>query len=111
MITMTTLNEEPDIPVAELDLHLVGDLLTRLPATAAMMRHASVQSTLDYILEDPEEPEQAFVRDILTLPLPEVLDKWYGGHLYATALGTALVAAAMKPGEVRPSSPLAEPRP
>jgi hypothetical protein len=105
---MSTDEGSPVPPVADLDLRLVGDLLTRLPATAAMMRHASVQSTLGYIAGDPEEPEQEFVRDILTLPLAEVLDKWYGGHLYAAALGSALVAAAMKPGGVRSSSPLAE---
>jgi hypothetical protein len=104
---MTTPETRSEAPAADLDTHLVGELLVRLPAVTAMMRHASVQSTLGYVMEDPEEPEQAFVRDILTLSQAQMVEKWYGGHLYATALGTALTAAALEPGGVRPSSPMA----
>ena len=94
-------------PVVNLDMNLVGELLARLPAVTAMMRHESIKSTLGYIVADPEEPEQAFVRDMLTEPLGFILDKWYGGRWNAASLGSALTAAAMEPGGVRPSSPLA----
>lgn len=94
-------------PVVGLDMNLVGEILARLPAVAAMLRHESLKSTLGYVCADPEEPEQAFVRDILTEPLSVVIDKWYGGHRNAAKLGSGLAAAAMEPGGVRPSSPLA----
>jgi hypothetical protein len=99
--------EFPEVPVENLNMELVGELLARLPAVAAQLRHTSVQSTLGYIGEDPQEPEMAFVRDMLTRPLAEIVAKWYGGHRHAAALGAALTASAMEPGGIRPSSPLA----
>ena len=87
----------PEAAVTELDFARIGDLLTRLPAVAVMMRHTSVQSTLGYVCADPEEPEQAFVRDILTEPLSTVIEKWYGGDFHAAGLGAMLAASVLTP--------------
>lgn len=101
------MNTEPaEAAVLDLDTTLIGELLTRLPAIAAQLRHGGLVSTLSYIAAGDEEPEVAFIRDVLSRPLAEVIDEWYGGHLNAAALGAALTASAIRDG-VRPSSPLA----
>lgn len=87
--------------IENLDTTRVGEILMRLPATAAMLRHASLQSTLGYVCEDPEPPEQEFVRDVLTMRVSEIVEKWYGGHDHATAIASALVASAI-PRDGRP---------
>jgi hypothetical protein len=85
------MTDVPDAPVAELDLRRIGEILTKLPAVAAYLRHESVTGTLDYVWRDASIPEREFIRDILTEPLDVVLDRWYGGHLHATTLAAGVM--------------------
>ena len=80
------MTEVPDAPVADLDNRRVGEMLMKLPAVAAYLRHESIEGTLEYIWADAADPEREFVRDILTQPLGVLLDKWYGGRFHATEL-------------------------
>ena len=75
-----------DAPVTELDTRRIGEVLAKLPAVAAALRHASLDMALYYVWQDPAEPEIEFVRDMLTEPLEVVLDKWYGGRFHASEL-------------------------
>lgn len=83
-----------EAPLIEgLDPARVGEALMRLPAAAAMLRHANLQSALGYVAEG--DPEQEYVRDVLTLTVKEVITKWHGGQLAATGMATSLVADAI----------------
>lgn len=81
--------------IETLDTTLVGEILMRLPAVSAMLRHTSLRSTLGYVCGDPESPEQEFVRDVLTKDTGEMVEKWYGGQKHATAIASVLVASAI----------------
>ena len=46
------MNTEPaEAAVLDLDTTLIGELLTRLPAIAAQLRHGGLVSTLSYIVD------------------------------------------------------------
>jgi hypothetical protein len=62
-------------PVTGLNWKRVGEVLTKLPTAAAYLRHASLQGTLEYVWDTPGGREAEFVRDILSKPLDDVLDK------------------------------------
>ena len=78
-------------PVTELDWKRVGEVLTKLPTVAAYLRHASLQGTLEYVWPTSDGRETEFVRDILTKPLDDVLDKWYGGRFNASGLAAGIM--------------------
>jgi hypothetical protein len=82
-----------DAPVTKLDPRRVGEILIRLPAVAAALRHDSVQSTLGYShpLSEDGDPELEFVRAILAEDLDEVHQEWYGGSLNASRMAADLM--------------------
>jgi len=92
-----TQRSTPEPAFMELDFAAIGDMLVRLPAISAMLRHTNLGSTLDYISAEvgPHEREMEFVRDVLTMKTADVCEKWYGGREHAARLAGALVDYAM----------------
>ena len=90
------MTDVPDAPVADLDNRRVGEMLMKLPAVAAYLRHESVQSTLGYVWPISDGRESEFIRDLFTKPLGAVLDKWYGGRFHAAELAAGVMNAALK---------------
>ena len=82
--------------VADLDMSRVGEMVARLPAIAASLRHKSVKGTLTYVHALPGDLEAQFVRDFLTLPLDALLDKWYGGRLHAAELAAGVMDSVLQ---------------
>jgi hypothetical protein len=89
------MTDVPDAPVADLDSRRVGEMLIKLPAVAAYLRHESVQSTLGYVWPISGR-EAEFIRDLFTKPLAVVLDKWYGGELHAGRLAAGVMDSVLK---------------
>jgi hypothetical protein len=90
------MTEIPDAPVTDLDTRRIGEMLARLPAIAASLRHKSVKGTLTYVHAIPGDPESQFVRDFLTLPLDALLDKWYGGRFHAAELTAGVMDSVLQ---------------
>ena len=90
------MTEVPDAPVADLDMRRVGEILAKLPAVSAYLRHESVKGTLEYVHAIPGDREAQFVRDFLTLPLGALLDKWYGGRAGATELAAGVMDSVLQ---------------
>jgi len=86
----------PDAPVTDLDMRRVGEMLARLPAVAASLRHKSVKGTLEYVHPLPGDQEAQFVLDFLTLPLGALLDKWYGGRFHAAELAAGVMDSVIQ---------------
>jgi len=86
----------PDAPVTDLDVSRIGEMIARLPAVAASLRHKSVKGTLTYVHALPGDQEGEFVRDFLTLPLDALLDKWYGGRLHAAELSAGVMDSVLQ---------------
>ncbi|MER2170930.1 MAG: hypothetical protein ABS938_09860 [Psychrobacillus psychrodurans] len=64
----------------ELDFSKVGSRLFGAPLASLQGHHKYLKSTFDdYISVDEDDLEGEFVKDILTLSTPEIIDKWYGG--------------------------------
>lgn len=86
------MTETPGAPALDLDPARIGDIMMRLPAIAATLRHTSLESALGYIhpISEEGDPELDFVRDMLTEKLEVVQERWYGG-----AFGASRVAAAL----------------
>lgn len=84
------MTETLDAPVTGLDPARIGEIMMRLPAIAASLRHTSLKSALGYIhpVTEDGDPELEFVRAMLTEKLSIVHDEWYGGRF-----GAARVAA------------------
>ena len=80
------MTDVPDAPVTDLDVSRIGEMVTKLPAIAAYLRHESIEGTLEYVHALPSDRECQFVLDFLTLPLGALLDKWYGGRFHASEL-------------------------
>lgn len=78
----------------DLDTAVLGDLLLRLPAVSAMLRHASLKMTLHYICPEGtgHEREVEFIEDILDGSTDEICEKWYGGNKHAAACAVHLTA-------------------
>jgi hypothetical protein len=85
------MTEVPDAPVADLDTSRIGEMIAKLPAIAAYLRHESVEGTLEYVHALPGDQEAQFVRDFLTLPLDALLGKWYGGRFHASELAAGVM--------------------
>jgi hypothetical protein len=90
------MTDVPDAPVTDLDMRRIGEMLARLPAVAATLRHKSVKGTLTYIHTLPGDQEGEFVRDFLTLPLDALLDKWYGGRFHAAELAAGVMDSVLQ---------------
>ena len=90
------MTDAQDAPVTDLDMRRVGEMLAKLPAVAASLRHKSVKGTLTYVHAIPGDLEGQFVRDFLTLPLDALLDKWYGGRFNASELAAGVMDSALK---------------
>jgi hypothetical protein len=75
-------------PVTGLDPARIGEILMRLPCSAAMLRHTSLKSSLGYAhsIRAGGDPELEFVRAILTEKLSVVHDEWYGGRFNASRM-------------------------
>jgi hypothetical protein len=86
----------PEAPVTDLDMRRVGEMLAKLPAVAAYLRHESIKGTLEYAHPLPGDQEAQFVRDFLTLPLGAMLDKWYGGRFHATELAAGVMDSVLQ---------------
>jgi hypothetical protein len=98
-VTMSKEDDMTDIqdaPVTGLDMRRVGEMMARLPAIAASLRHKSVKGTLTYVHALPGDLEGQFVRDFLTLPLDALLDKWYGGRLHAAELSAGVMDSVLQ---------------
>jgi hypothetical protein len=87
------MTDTPDAPATRLDPARIGEIMIRLPAIAAALRHTSLKSALGYIhpLTDAGDPELAFVRAMLTEKLEVVHDEWYGGRFNATRVSADLM--------------------
>jgi hypothetical protein len=87
------MTDVPDAPVTGLDPARIGELMIRLPAIAASLRHASLKSALGYIHPVTEDgnPELEFVRAMLTEKLDVVHDEWYGGRFNASRMAADLM--------------------
>lgn len=82
-------------PIFDLDAEKVGQIILRLPASAALAGHTTVRSTVrDYFRAElmDSDRELAFVRDLLILPVREIADRWYGGELEAAAMASGALA-------------------
>jgi hypothetical protein len=90
------MTDTQDAPVTDLDVSRIGEMIARLPAIAASLRHKSVKGTLTYVHALPGDPEGEFVRDFLTLPLGALLDKWYGGRFHAAELAAGVMDSALQ---------------
>lgn len=90
------MTEVPDAPVTDLDMSRVGEMLARLPAVSAYLRHRSIKGTLEYVHPLPGDREAQFVRDFLTLPLEVLLDKWYGGRFRAAELAAGVMDSVLQ---------------
>lgn len=97
---MTDLNH--DIPILDLDDAAIGRILTWLPATSALLRHASIRMTWEYAAPEMSAEAQ-FIDDLLTLSTEEICDKWYGGKLNASGFAAALNEMSV-PRHVHPSA-------
>jgi hypothetical protein len=78
----------PDAPATGLDPRRIGEIMMRLPAIAATLRHTSLKSALGYIhpVTGDGDPELEFVRAMLTEKLVVVHDEWYGGSFNASRI-------------------------
>lgn len=87
------MTETPDAPVSGLDPARIGDIMMRLPAIAAQLRHTSLKSALGYIhpVTEDGDPELEFVRDMLTEKLSVVHEQWYGGRFNAARVAAGLM--------------------
>jgi hypothetical protein len=100
--TAVTISKEDDMtdiqdaPVAGLDTRRIGEMVAKLPAIAAYLRHESIEGTLEYVHALPSDRECQFVRDFLTLPLDALLDKWYGGRFHAAELAAGVMDSVVQ---------------
>ena len=87
------MTDTQDTPVSGLDPARIGDLMMRLPAVAAQLRHTSLESALGYVhpVSEDGDPELDFVRDMLTEPLSVVHERWYGGRFGASRMAADLM--------------------
>lgn len=85
---------DPDLDLDQLRMS-IGDAVLRLPVISASVGHSRCTRTLrDYArpeaLAEPSRMALSFLRDVLTLPVDEVLAKWYepgrGGFYKAPGL-------------------------
>jgi len=90
------MTDTQDAPVADLDTRRIGEMVAKLPAIAAYLRHESIEGTLEYVHALPGDPEGEFVRDFLTLPLGDMLDKWYGGRFHASELAAGVMDSVLQ---------------
>jgi hypothetical protein len=90
------MTDTQDAPIADLDMSRIGEMVARLPAIAASLRHQSVKGTLTYVHAMPDDREGQFVRDFLTLPLDVLLDKWYGGRFHAAELAAGVMDSVLQ---------------
>lgn len=82
-------------PVFDLDLSALGAILIQLPATSARVGHASLQATFGYGSADDASPEGQFIRDVFTLPVSEVIAKWYGSERNASRFAGEVFGRAL----------------
>lgn len=97
-------SDELYVRLIDLDFKRIGEALIALPLTTLGLRHASIESSLDYIHPEPGT-EAEFVKDLFTLPQDEIIAKWYGGHEFAAQLTAATmdkVLASLLPGGFGP---------
>lgn len=87
------MSETSGAPVTGLDPARIGEIMIRLPAIAASLRHASLKSSLGYLhpVSGDGDPELEFVRAMLTERLGVVHDEWYGGSLNASRMSADLM--------------------
>jgi hypothetical protein len=85
------MTDTPDAPVTRLDPARIGEIMIRLPAIAAALRHTSLKSALGYIhpLTDAGDPELAFVRAMLTEKLEVVHRTGRSGYEGTQASGNS----------------------
>jgi hypothetical protein len=62
---------------ADLDGEKLGAIVFKFPLISKYLRHTSLESTLGYVGDVSLEME--FLRDFLTLPTQDLIDRWYGG--------------------------------
>lgn len=91
------MTETPDVPVSGLNPARIGEIMLRLPAIAAQLRHTSLKSALGYIhpVTEGGDPELEFVRDMLTEKLSVVHEQWYGGRFGAARVAADLMDQAL----------------
>lgn len=81
------MTEQPRPPVMDLDPALIGKRLLLAVAAANALGHSRIASTLrDYTDDSPSANELQFVKDAITLPVEEVIEKWFGGRELADLL-------------------------
>lgn len=65
---------------------LVQSLLTA-PLASLKGKHKWMRSTFaDYVHVEDDDLEGQFVKDIILLDTPAIIEKWYGGELEAVSL-------------------------
>lgn len=64
-------------PAADLDPKRVGEILLRVLPASAALGHQFPAGLKDYC--HPRDEEMRFVIDMLSLPTPELAERWYGG--------------------------------
>lgn len=99
---MTDAPEGDHIALAGLDWEQLGRSLALIVPVTVMLRHASIDSAMDYIHPEPLS-ETDFIKDLFTMPLGEVIEKWYGSRENAgelAAIATDSVIDGLIPGGI-----------
>lgn len=81
--------------VFDLDPEALGNMVIRLGLISRQLDHTRVTHTVDPYLNHPEipsPPEAEFLRDLLTKPVPEIIDRWYGGDDQAARMYSVIWA-------------------
>jgi hypothetical protein len=94
-------NQTAEAAVLSLDAEKIGDVLVRLGLVAYQLGHAKVTGTLIPYANHPDllSPEANFVRDLISRPVGETIDRWYGGESAAREM---LLVTAERMMEDRP---------
>jgi hypothetical protein len=84
-------------PVFDLDAARLGEMVLRLGALAHALGHADVSGTVSPYLRHPEilSAEGQFLGDLFCRPVPEIVDRWYGGGAEAAHMVAAVMASEL----------------